>query len=121
MLLENAECCYLDTHSKRDDNQWADELTHPDPKGFWPYTQTLVVVSPNPAVCDQLFLFAAFTDEIARKLAERLDSVEHLRCQAEWSLSVAFIFPNIEYVILNSLNLTKGFDILIVQFRHQLF
>ena len=84
-------------------------------------TQTLVVVSPNPAVCDQLFLFAAFTDEIARKLAERLDSVEHLRCQAEWSLSVAFIFPNIEYVILNSLNLTKGFDILIVQFRHQLF
>ena len=24
------------THSKRDDNQWADELTHPNPKGFCP-------------------------------------------------------------------------------------
>ena len=24
------------THSRRDDNQWADELTHPDPRGFDP-------------------------------------------------------------------------------------
>ena len=24
------------SHSRRDDNQWADELTHPDPKGFDP-------------------------------------------------------------------------------------
>ena len=24
------------THSRRDDNQWADELTHPDPQGFDP-------------------------------------------------------------------------------------
>ena len=23
-------------HSRRDDNQWADELTHPNPKGFDP-------------------------------------------------------------------------------------
>lgn len=34
-------------------------------------------VVPNPGVCDQLFLFAAFTDEIAPKLAERLDSGGH--------------------------------------------
>ena len=24
------------THSKRDDNKWADELTHPNPRGFSP-------------------------------------------------------------------------------------
>ena len=24
------------THSRRDDNQWADELTHPEPQGFDP-------------------------------------------------------------------------------------
>ena len=24
------------THSRRDDNKWADELTHPEPQGFDP-------------------------------------------------------------------------------------
>ena len=26
----------IPSHSHRDDNQWGDELTHPDPKGFDP-------------------------------------------------------------------------------------
>ena len=31
------------THSKRDDNQWADELTHPSPKGFSPALKVDIV------------------------------------------------------------------------------